>query len=89
MAADDYDMEIKWIGSWIDKVVQQQHSRAKPKRLLDYDDDNDDGIAPESKRPRHYYPTPGSDSQEEHEQTHQREDIQEKEQEQELEGLGF
>ncbi|THY06935.1 hypothetical protein D6D01_09836 [Aureobasidium pullulans] len=37
-----------------------------------------------SKRPRHHYPTPGSDSQEEQEQKRQREDNQEKEQEQQL-----
>jgi len=77
-------MKIEWIESWIDKVVQRQHSRANPKRLLDYNDDDDDGIAPESKRPRHHYPTPGSDSQEEQEQKRQREDTQEKGQEQEL-----
>ena len=78
-------MEIDWIESWIDKVVKQQHSRAKPKRLLSYDNDIDDSIAPEPKRPRHHYPTPGSDNQEEQEQTRQRKDIQEKEREQELE----
>ncbi|KAG9545502.1 hypothetical protein KCV01_g24551, partial [Aureobasidium melanogenum] len=78
-------MEIEWIESWIDKVVRQQHSRARPKRLLSYDNDIDDSIAPESKRLRHHYPTPGSDVQEEQEQTRQRKDIQEKEREQELE----
>jgi len=75
VAADDHDMKTEWIESWVNKVVQQQHSRAKPKRLLDYDDDNDDVIAPKSKRPRHHYLTPESDNQEEHEQTRQREDI--------------
>jgi len=52
VAAGDYDMKIEWVESWRDKVVQQQHSRARPKppkRLLDYDNDNDDRIAPESK----------------------------------------
>ncbi|KAG9804535.1 hypothetical protein KCU77_g22715, partial [Aureobasidium melanogenum] len=78
-------MEIDWIESWIDKVVKQQHSRAKPKRLLGYNDDIDDRIAPESKRLRHHYPTPESDIQEEQEQTRQRKDIQEKEREQESE----
>jgi hypothetical protein len=83
-------MKTEWIESWMNQVVQQQHSRARPKRLLDYDDDdndgdNDSGIAPKSKRPRHHYLTPESDNQEEHEQTRQREDIREKEQEQELE----
>ncbi|THV91991.1 hypothetical protein D6D27_05160 [Aureobasidium pullulans] len=67
-----------------DKVVQRQHSRAKPKRLLDYNN-NDDGLAPESKRSRHHYPTPGNDSHEEQEQKRQPQDIEEKEQEQELE----
>jgi hypothetical protein len=85
VAAGDHDMKTEWIESWRDKVVQQQHSRTKPKRRLDYDTGNDDGIAPESKRYRHHYPTPEGDSQEEREQTRQREDIQEKEQERELE----
>jgi hypothetical protein len=85
VAADNYDMKIEWIESWIDKVVQQRHHRARPKRPLDYDNDNDDGIALESKRPRHHYPTPESDNQEEHEQTRQCRDIRVKEQGQELE----
>jgi hypothetical protein len=84
VATDNYDMRIEGIESWRDKVIQQQQSRAKPKHLLDHDDDNDDSIAPGSKRPRHNYLTPELDSQEEQEQTRQREDIQEKEQEQEL-----
>ncbi|KAH0045774.1 hypothetical protein KCU78_g167, partial [Aureobasidium melanogenum] len=72
-------MNIEGIDSLMDEVIQQQRSRAKPKRYND-----DDSIAPESKRPRHNYPTPELDSQEEQEQTRQRENIQEKEQEQEL-----
>jgi hypothetical protein len=73
-------MKIERIKSWRDKVVQQQHSRAKPKRPLD----DDDGIAPASKRPKYHYPTPESDSREEHEQIRQCRDIRVKEQEQEL-----
>ncbi|KAG9765045.1 hypothetical protein KCU73_g674, partial [Aureobasidium melanogenum] len=78
-------MKTEWIESWMNKVVQQQHSRAKPKRPLDYDNNNDDddGIAPESKRSRNHYPTPEGDSQEEQGRTRQRENIREKEQEQE------
>ncbi|KAG9512305.1 hypothetical protein KCV07_g9540, partial [Aureobasidium melanogenum] len=79
-------MKTEWIESWMNKVVQQQHLRVKPKRPLDCDNNNDDdGIAPGSKRFRNHYPTPEGDSQEEQERTRPRENIQEKEQEQELE----
>jgi hypothetical protein len=68
--ASNYHMTIGWLDAWIGKVVQQQQSRAKPKRLLDYDDDNgedngddnDDCVAPESKRSRHNRPRPEGDS---------------------------